>query len=68
MLGSTSLAIAQAESGGILLRTKSQDLYRVRMEVEMKGNVNVPGNPLTSRSKELKLPIDSKASFECSLI
>jgi hypothetical protein len=64
MLGSTSLAIAQAESGGILLRTKSQDLYRVRMEVEMKGNVNVPGNPLTSRSKELKLPIDSKASFE----
>ena len=64
MLGSTSLAIAQAESGGILLRPRSQDLYRVRMEVEMKGNVNVSGKPLTSRGKELKLPIDSKASFE----
>ena len=53
-----------ADSSGIVLRTGSQDLYRIRMEVEMKGNVKLPGNPLISREKTLKLPIDSKASFE----
>jgi len=63
-LGSTSVAPGQSESGGILLQPTNHNLYRVRMEVEMKGNVNVPGNPLTSRRKVLNLPIDSKASFE----
>jgi hypothetical protein len=64
MLGSTPLALAEVKSGGILLQPRTQDLYRIRMEVEVKGNVNVPRNPLTSRSMELKLPIDSEASFE----
>ena len=53
-----------ADSGGVLLRAGSQDLYRIRMEVEMKGNVKIPGNPLISSKKMLKLPIDSQASFE----
>lgn len=66
---STALGVAPSvsrgmDSDGILLRTGSHDLYRIRMEVEMKGNVNLPGNPLISREKTLKLPIDSQASFE----
>ena len=53
-----------ADSNGFLLLTGKQDLYRIRMEVEMKGNVNIPGNPLISREKTLKLPINSQASFQ----
>ena len=53
-----------ADSSGVLIRAGGQNLYRVRMEVEMKGNVNLPGNPLISREKTLKLPINSQASFE----
>ena len=52
------------DSSGVLLRSGRQDLYRIRMEVEMKGNVNLPGNPMISREKTLKLPIDSQASLE----
>ncbi len=53
-----------ADSSGLLLRTDGQDLYRIHMEVEVKGNVNLPHNPSISRDKHLKLPIDSQASFE----
>ena len=53
-----------ADSSGLLLRTDGQDLYRIHMEVEVKGNVNLPHNPSISRDKILKLPIDSQASFE----
>ena len=66
---STVLGIAPdvsrgADSSGVLLRSGNQDLYRIRMDVQMKGNVKLPGNPLISPDKTLKLPIDSQASFE----
>lgn len=64
VLGFAPTVSRGADSGGVLLRTGSQDLYRIRMEVEMKGNVKIPGNPLISSKKMLKLPIDSQASFE----
>lgn len=63
-LGAAPSLSRAADSQGILLGTGTQRLYRIRMEVEMKGNVNLPHNPLISREKTLKLPIDSQASFE----
>lgn len=64
VLGTAPLNTARADSPTILLRTGKQDLYRIRMEVEMKGSVNIPSHPLVSGDKVLKLPIDSQASFE----
>lgn len=58
------LSTAQAEENGILLQPGKQNLYRVRMEVVMKGNVHVPSTSRAARGKPLKLPIDSKASFD----
>lgn len=64
VLGAAPDVSRGADSSGVLLHSGSQDLYRIRMEVEVKGNVKLPGNPLISPEKTLKLPIDSQASFE----
>ena len=47
-----------------LTPSPEQDLMRVRIEMEMKGNVNVPSDPLVSRKSELTLPTNSKAVFD----
>ncbi len=39
-------------------------LFRVRMELDLEGNVNVPSNALVSRKSETKLPIKSDAIFD----
>jgi hypothetical protein len=64
VFGAAPEVVAQAGSPGILLQRGTRNLYRVRMEIEMKGNVNVPRNPLISREQMLKLPISSQASFD----
>ena len=48
----------------ILLHPASHELYRVRIELEIEGNVNVPKNPLVSNKSDVKLPIRSDALFE----
>jgi hypothetical protein len=58
--------VSAADSEKVLLRPTGAagDLFRVRIEIEAKGNVNVPNNPLVSRERKLKLPITSSASFD----
>ncbi len=52
-------------TGPVRLQSKAnQNLIRVRMEMDVKGNVNVPDNPLVSRQSELSLPIKSNAVFD----
>ncbi|NND99448.1 MAG: hypothetical protein HKN47_19200 [Pirellulaceae bacterium] len=41
-----------------------RDLMRVRMEMDVKGNVNVPSDSLISRKSELTLPIESTAVLD----
>ena len=49
----------------ILLRPRfDQDLLRIRIEMDAKGNVNVPDNPLVSRKSKKRLPITSDAVFD----
>ena len=48
----------------MLLQRSTHDLFRVRIEMEVEGNVNVPENPLVSRKSELKLPIKCDAVFD----
>lgn len=58
--------VSAADSDKVLLRPTGNagDLFRVRIELEAKGNVNVPDNPLVSRERKLKLPLTSSASFD----
>ncbi len=58
--------VSAADSDKVLLRPSGNagDLFRVRIEMEAKGNVNVPDNSLVSRERKLKLPISSSASFD----
>ena len=54
-----------APESSVALRPKSlHDLYRVRIEIDTKGNVDVPDNPLASRKSQKKLPIQSEVVFD----
>jgi hypothetical protein len=48
----------------LLLSPGDQNLFRVRIEMEVEGNVHVPKNPLVSRKSDLTLPIKSDAVFD----
>ncbi len=66
-IASTSLGGSLCRASGeaaIQLRCQGQELYRVRIEMEIEGNVNVPKNPLVSRQGGLKLPVRSEAQFD----
>lgn len=54
-----------ADTGGVMLRPSgANDLFRVRIEMEAEGNINVPDNPLVSRKSKVKLPLKSTAKFD----
>lgn len=55
---------AAGPTEGILLTPSGGELFRVRLEMELKGNVNLPKNALASRKSALKLPIQSEATFD----
>ncbi|MEM9644342.1 MAG: hypothetical protein AAF989_05065 [Planctomycetota bacterium] len=48
----------------VLTEDPSHDLFRVRLAVSAKGNVDVPVNPLVSRDSQSKLPITSDAVLD----
>ena len=53
------------EPDAVVLRPDpNRNLFRVRMEMDMEGNVNVPDNPLASRESRAKLPIKCRAVFD----
>lgn len=53
------------ESDAVVLRPlPNLELFRVRMELEVEGNVSVPDNSLASRKSSAKLPIKSRAVFD----
>ncbi len=62
--GSICCSNSSAAEPKALLQRGTQNLFRVRIEIEVEGNVNVPKNPLVSRKGELKLPIKSDAVFD----
>ncbi|WP_442510167.1 hypothetical protein SH528x_001774 [Novipirellula sp. SH528] len=47
----------------LAVNSKSQ-LFRVRMELDVEGNVNVPANSLVSRKKAMVVPLKSEAVFD----
>lgn len=54
-----------ASGQGITLRADpEQSLMRVRIEMKVQGNVDVPENPLVSRKRHARFPLNSNASFD----
>lgn len=52
------------DASDLLLATGGRELFRVRVEMELEGNVNVPKNALVSRESAISLPIKSQAKLD----
>ena len=55
---------SNTQSNGVLLTPSGKDLFRVRIELELEGNVHVPKNALASRKSAVTLPIKSDAKLD----
>jgi hypothetical protein len=60
-----TLVNAAEKPGSVMLRPASKEvLFRVRVEMEVEGNVDVPKNALVSRESVKQLPIQSTATLD----
>lgn len=59
-----SPAVHAATDQKIQLRANGQNLLRVRIEMDVKGNVDIPKNPLVSQESDRKLPITGTAVLD----
>ena len=58
-------AIAGERSSGVrLIPNPELEMFHVRVDVKVEGNVNLATNPLVSRKSNSMLPINSTAEFE----
>ncbi|TWT53567.1 hypothetical protein Pla22_11960 [Rubripirellula amarantea] len=57
-------ATADTRDGVELKPNPKHQLFRVRVELDVKGNVDIASNPLVSRKISAKLPITSNATFD----
>ncbi len=62
--GSSSVAAADTTGGTRLSVNREQNLFRVRMEIEVKGNVNSVADPLVRGGKKQTLPLDAKLTLD----
>ncbi|MGB7346574.1 MAG: hypothetical protein WBD20_20300 [Pirellulaceae bacterium] len=60
----TRASLANDQQGAVTVAVAPLDLMRVRIEMDVKGNVNVPGDPLVSRKSQVTLPIQSNAVLD----
>ena len=60
----TGTSNAAGDTGAELKPNPKHQLFRVRVELEVKGNVDIAKNPLVSRKSSAKLPIKSTATFD----
>lgn len=53
-----------AEQERIRLAPSGRELFRVRVEIEVEGNVNIPKNALVSRKTAMQVPMKSQATLD----
>ncbi|WP_168566897.1 hypothetical protein [Crateriforma spongiae] len=64
-IGRTSDAAPASKTGRVsLVENPDLDLFRVRLAINVQGNVNLPSDPLVSKRSMTKLPIQSDAVFD----
>ena len=59
-----SAGTTQQSPGPIAIRPDTTAITRVRMEMEIEGNVDIAKNPLVSREMDMQLPLVSDAVFD----
>lgn len=64
VLAADSKRQTSKESGVLLVADANHTKFRVRMEMEVNGNVDIASNPLVSRKRSLQLPLECKAKFD----
>ncbi|WP_164100685.1 hypothetical protein [Candidatus Laterigemmans baculatus] len=47
-----------------LIPAADQDLFRVRMQMSVKGNVDIPKNPLASKERDRQLPLVANSTID----
>lgn len=52
------------EAEGVYLHPSTSDLFRVRIAIEVEGNVHIAKNALVSRKTALRLPLKSEATLD----
>ncbi len=62
--GANAAAPTVASKPVLLRPSNDHNLFRVRVELEVEGNVNVPKNSLVSKKSDLQIPIKSTATLD----
>ncbi len=57
-------AAEAGQAGVMLVADPTRDLFRVRVELDIEGNVNVPTNPLLSKEKAAQVPVQSRSVLD----
>lgn len=63
-IGSVSKAAAESADQTRLSINHEQNLFRVRMEIDVQGNVNLVADPLVRDGKKRMLPIEAKLALD----
>lgn len=56
--------VAAVESKGLRIVPAKGDLYRVRMEISLEGNIDLPKDPLLSKKRERRLPLKATSVID----
>lgn len=59
-----AVAAETSQKGAMLVADPTRDLFRVRVELDIEGNVNVPSNALVSKEKAVQVPVRSRSVLD----
>ncbi len=62
--GPTWLQAAEPAAAVRLVADSSKSLFRVHVEMDLEGNVNLPANALVSKAKQRQLPVKAKSILD----
>lgn len=62
--GPASLLSAEPSDTAQLIADSSKTLFRVHVEMDLEGNVNLPANSLLSKAKQRQLPVKAKSVLD----
>jgi hypothetical protein len=63
-IGGEASASDRSGDAVLLVADPSRDLFRVRVELDIEGNVNVPKNALVSKEQSVQVPVRSKSVLD----
>ncbi len=61
---SSNLQAAEPNGKAKLIADSSKSLFRVHVEMDLEGNINLPANALVSKAKQKQLPVKAKSKLD----